>query len=234
MYVFDAIMSRRSIYKFEKTPVDDRLIGVILYMGTQAPSAGNIQEWKFVVVREEKRKKELAKAALTQNFIADAPVVIVVCADLARVSLKYGKRGEVLYAAQDTALAIGNMMLAAQGLGLGSCFVGSFEEDTVSRIVELPDNIRPMAIILVGYPAEKPESPGRLPFENISFAEAYDKKIKLANFQPGAKVGESFFEPLSVYLEEAFKKVLQQREKEATKEKKKRLSFEEFLRKMVE
>jgi len=229
MYVFDAIMTRRSIRKFEKRPVDDKLIGVILYMATQAPSAGNTQEWEFVVVKDEEQKKKLAKAALSQNFIAEAPVVIVVCANLARIGLKYGKRGETLYAIQDTALAIQNMMLAAQGLGLGSCLV-AFEEDTVSEIIELPDNLRPVAIIPIGYPAEKPENPGRIPLENLTFAERYGKKIKLAVLQPGAKVGEGIFEPLSVYLEETFKKIL--KEKKA-QEKAKGLTFEEFLRRLA-
>lgn len=230
MYIFDAIMKRRSIRRFEKKPVDDKLIGVILYMATQAPSAGNIQEWEFVVVKDEEQKKKLAKAALSQDFIAEAPVVIVVCANLARTSLRYGKRGETLYGIQDTALAIQNMMLAAQGLGLGSCFVGAFEEDTVSNIIELPDNLRPVAIIPIGYPAEKPESPGRIPFENLTFAERYGKKIKLAALQPGAKVGEGIFEPLSVYLEEAFKKILKGRKAEG---KVKKLTFEEFLRRLA-
>lgn len=230
MYVFDAIMTRRSTKKFEKRPVDDKLIGVILYMATQAPSAGNIQEWEFVVVKEEEQKKKLAKAALSQMFIAEAPAVIVICANLERTCLKYGKRGETFYAIQDTALAIQNLMLAAQGLGLGSCFVGSFEEDTVSDIIELPDNIRPVAIIPIGYSAEKPESPGRIPFENLTFSERYGKKIKLAALQPEAKPGEGVFEPLSVYLEEAFKKILKEKEKI---EKVKRPTFEEFLRRLA-
>lgn len=228
MYTFDAILTRRSVREFEKKEVDDKLIGVILYAATHAPSAGNIQDWEFVVVKEEEQKKKLARSAIGQDFIAKAPVIIVVCANLARTSLKYGKRGETFYAIQDTAFAIENMMLAAHALGLGSCLVG-FEEDTVMEIIELPDNIRPVAIMPIGYPAEKPEKPARIPFENISYAEKYGKKIKLAALQPGAKVGEGVFEPLSVYLDEAFKKIRKRKEEE----KPKKLTFEEFLRRLA-
>jgi len=228
MYAFDAILTRRSIREFEKKEIDDKLIGVILYAATHAPSAGNIQDWEFVVVKEEEQKKKLARSAIGQDFIAKAPVIIVVCANLARTSLKYGKRGETFYAIQDTGFAIQNMMLAAHALGLGSCLVG-FEEDSVMEILELPDNIRPVAIIPIGYPAEKPEKPTRIPFENITYSEKYGKKTKLAALQPGAKVGEGVFEPLSVYLEEAFKKI-----RKAKKEPKpKKLTFEEFLRRLA-
>lgn len=229
MYTFDAILTRRSAREFEKKPIDDKLIGVILYAATHASSAGNTQEWEFVVVKEEDQKKKLARAALGQEFIAKAPVVIVVCANLARISLKYGKRGENLYAIQDTSFAIQNMMLAAHALGLGSCFVGAFEEDIAMEILELPDNIRPVAMIPVGYPAEKPEKPARIPFENISYSERYGKKIKLAAFQPGAKAEEGVLEPLSVYLEEAFKKIRKEKKEEIPK----KMTFEEFLRRLV-
>ena len=230
MYAFEAILTRRSVREFEKKPIDDKLIGVILYAGTHAPSAGNIQEWEFVVVKDEEQKKKLAKAALEQDFIADAPVVIVVCANLERTSMKYGKRGETLYAIQDTAFAIENMMLIAHALGLGSCPVGAFEEDSVMHVVELPDNVRPVAIIPIGYPAEKPEKPARIPFENLTHSEKYGKKIKLAALQPGAKVDEGVFEPLSVYLEEAFKKVRKEKKEVRVP---KRLTFEEFLRRLA-
>lgn len=229
MYAFEAILTRRSVRGFEKKPIDDKLIGVILYAATHAPSAGNIQEWEFIVVKEDEQKKKLAKAALGQDFIAKAPIIIVVCANLARVSLKYGKRGEVLYAIQDTAFAIQNMMLAAHALGLGSCLV-AFDDDSVMEILELPDNIRPVAIMPIGYSAEKSEKPRKIPFENITYSEKYGKKIKLSALQPDAKVGEGVFEPLSVYLEDAFKKIIKSKKK---RKEPKKLTFEEFLRRLT-
>lgn len=228
MNIFKCITTRRSIKEFEKKPVDDKLIGVILYMATHAPSAGNTQEWNFIVVRDEKQKKRLAVAALHQNFIVKAPVVIVVCYDLEKVSLRYGKRGENLYSIQDTANAAMLITLSANGLGLGSCWVSAFDEDQVKTILELPENLRPIAIIPIGYPAKKPEMPRRTPFENLTYVDSYEKKYKLSALQPAAKVGEKAFEPLSVYLERALKKVGREKKKG-----KKRLTFEEFLRRLA-
>ena len=228
MYTFDAILTRRTIREFEDKPVDDKLIGVILYAGTHAPSAGNLQEWEFVVVKDKEQKKKLAEAALGQSFIAKAPVVIVVGANLTRTSLKYRKRGELLYSIQDTAFAIQNMLLMAHALGLGTG-LAVFDDDSVTNVVEFPENIRPVAVMSIGYPVEQPEKPKRIPFENISFSEKYGQKIKLAAFQPGAKSEERAFEPLSVYLDEILRKV---KKRGKGKKKLKRLTFEEFLRRL--
>lgn len=225
MDVFRAIVERKSIRKFEKREVDDKLIGVILYMATMAPSAGNTQEWNFIVVKEEEIKKKLAKAALDQNFIAEAPVVIVVCADLEKISLRYGKRGELLYSIQDTALAIQNILLSAHALGLGSCFVGAFDEEKVKSILELPDNLRPVAIIPIGYPAEQPEKPRRINFENLTWLNKYGRKLELAlAVQPG-EVKIDYPKPIGNLIEDAIKK--------SKKVKKERLTFEEFLKRLA-
>ena len=225
MNVFKAIIERRSIRKFEKKEVDNKLIGVMLYMATLAPSAGNTQEWSFIVVKEEEIKEKLSRAALDQKFIAEAPVVIVVCADLAKISLRYGKRGELLYAIQDTALAIQNILLSAHALGLGACFVGAFDEERVKSILEIPDNVRPLALIPVGYPAEQPKMPPRIPFENLTWLNKYGRKLELAlAVQPGERKVD-YPKPLANLIMERLKK---------RKEKKvKPLSFEEFLKKLA-
>ncbi len=225
MNVFKVMVERKSIRKFEKREVDDKLIGVILYMATMAPSAGNTQEWNFIVVKEEEIKKKLAKAALDQDFIVEAPVVIVVCADLEKISLRYGKRGELLYSIQDTALAIQNILLSAHALGLGSCFVGAFDEERVKSILELPDNLRPLAIIPIGYPAEQPEKPRRINFENLTWLNKYGRKLELAlAIQPG-EVKVDYPKPIGNIIESAIKK--------SKKVKKERLTFEEFLKRLA-
>jgi len=214
MNIFEAIMSRRSIRKFEKKPVDEKLIGLILYMATCAPSAGNTRDWVFIVVEDENKKQRIAKAALEQKFIAEAPVVIVVCSDLQKISLRYGERGERVYSIQDTAAAIQNLLLAAHAVGLGSCWVGAFDEEEVKLILELPDNLRPLAILPVGYPAEKPEAPKRIPFENLTYLNRFGEKFEFE------------FKPLGNYIEDAFKKL----KKKKKKTPKKKLTFEEFLK----
>jgi nitroreductase len=216
MNIFEAIFGRRSVRKFKKEEIDERLIGLMLFCATQAPSAGNTQDWVFIVVKDEEIKRKLAKAALDQDFIAEAPVVIVACSDLKKISLRYEERGERLYSAQDVAAATQNLMLAAYALGLGSCWVGAFDEEEVKFILELPENIRPLVIIPVGYPDEKPEAPSRIPFENLTYLNKFGGKYEIE------------FKPLESYLREALKKL-------KTKEKKpvKKVSFEEFIKKLA-
>jgi nitroreductase len=209
--IFDCITNRKSIRRFQKKDVDDKLIGVMLHMATQAPSAGNVQEWQFVVVKDKDIKKKLAVAALEQNFIAEAPVNIVVCADMEKIGLRYGERGIRLYFAQDTANATMIMLLTATALGLGTCWVGAFDEDGVKRVLELPKNLKPVAIVSVGYAAEKPESPKRIPFENLTWTNKYGKKYDISYlFQPGPKE-EIKYKPIGNFIQDALK-MLKRRE----------------------
>ena len=222
MNTFDCIFNRRSIRRFKKEPVDDKLIGVMLHAATHAPSAGNTQEWHFIVVKNEEKKKKLAEAALHQSFIAQAPVVIVVCADLEKISMRYGKRGETLYAAQDTANATMLIMLAAQALGLGSCWVGAFDEEAVGHVLELPEKFRPVAIVPIGYADEKPEKPGRVPFENLTSVDAYGKKFDIAYAVQPEAGKEIRFKPIGDYIEEVMGK--------RKGRQKRKLTFAEFLK----
>lgn len=119
-----------------------------------APSAGNLQARDFIIIKDEKQKKRLSKASLNQMFIAEAPVDIVVCANLNRIS-PYGSRGKDLYCIQDSAAAVEHILLLAVDIGLGACWVGAFDEYEVSRILELPPHIRPVAIVPIGYPLGK-------------------------------------------------------------------------------
>ncbi|RLE29702.1 nitroreductase family protein [Candidatus Acetothermia bacterium] len=168
MQVSEAIRKRRSIRRFDQGgEVSPETVEALLTAAIMAPSAGNAQPWKFVVVRSSGLKAELARAALGQAFIAQAPVVIVVCADLARARRAYGERGESLYCLQDTAAAIQNLHLAAVELGLGTCWVGAFDEREVARLLGLPGSLRPVALIPVGYPAERPPARPRRPLSEV-------------------------------------------------------------------
>jgi len=221
MNIFDCITTRRSVRKFQKKEVDDRLIGVMLHMATHAPSAGNIQDWHFLIVRDEKVKEKLFTAALHQPPLKEAPLVIVVCTDLEKTSLRFGKRGETFYSVQDTASAITILLLTAHALGLGALWVGSFDEERVKDILQLPEKLRPVALIPVGYAAEKPEMPKRIPFENLTWIERFGKKYDMSYyFQPGPK-GEARMKPIGNRIEDILKKY-----RERIKEKKK-LTFSE-------
>jgi nitroreductase len=154
--VFEAVKRRRSIRAFKSKNVSAKIVEKLLDAARWAPSAGNIQPWEFIVVRKPEIKRALAEAALDQTFIEEASVVIVVCANKNRSSRGYGIRGKTLYCIQDTAAAIQNIHLVAYSLGLGTCWVGAFTEEKAREILKIPNKIRPVAIIPVGYPAETP------------------------------------------------------------------------------
>jgi nitroreductase len=226
MNVFDVMMKSNQIRKFKPDSIDDKIIGVILYMATQAYSAGNTQEWQFIVVKDSERKGKLYEAALKQDFIKDAPVDIIVCADLKKISLKYEKRGELLYSLQDTAYATQNILLAAEGLGLGSNLVQSFDEDKISEIIGLPEYIRPVAIIAIGYPAEEVKEKERITFENLTSVEKWGEKFEISYvIQPGAKRD---IKPIGNIIEEAIEKQKGKSGKKLIDEILKRLSKIDF------
>lgn len=155
MDLFEVLKLRRSVRQFRRdVAVDDGTLRRILEAGIQAPSAGNEQCWRFIAVRDEGLKRRLATEAGHQVFIEQAPVVIVVCADLEAAGKKYAERGRDTYALQETAAAIENMLLAASALKLGSCWIGAFDECKASQILELPASLRPVAMLPIGEPAE--------------------------------------------------------------------------------
>jgi len=156
--VFEAIKKRRSVRAYTSEKVSDEDVERLIEAARWAPSAGNIQPWEFIIVTNAETKRRLSDSALRQTFIEKAPVVIVVCADVTRSSWGYGSRGTTLYCLQDTAAATENMLLAAQALGLATCWVGAFYEDEVAKVINAPRNVRPVAIVPVGRPAEKPSA----------------------------------------------------------------------------
>ncbi|MBO8180183.1 MAG: nitroreductase family protein [Archaeoglobus sp.] len=172
MECLDLLFRRVSIRKFKPDDIDDDTLMKILEAGNAAPSAGNLQARDFVVVRNEQTKKKLAMAALKQMFIAEAPVVVVVCANYPRSMRVYGERGR-LYAEQDATAAIENILLAVTALNLGAVWVGAFDEEQVSEILELPEHVRPMAIIPIGHPAENPAPRNRYPVSMLTHFEKW-------------------------------------------------------------
>ncbi|MBN2493217.1 MAG: nitroreductase family protein [Deltaproteobacteria bacterium] len=165
--LLDVMRTRRSVRSFRPEAIDDRTIARLLTAATWAPTAGNAQPWYFYVTREEYVRRKLAEAALGQVFVAQAPMVIICCADLERARAAYKLRGETLYCIQDTAAATQNLLLMAHALGLGACWVGAFDENAVIDVLYLPKHHRPLALVPVGYPAQNPVDPGRLPLHKV-------------------------------------------------------------------
>jgi nitroreductase len=174
--VFEAIKGRRSVRAFTNEPVSDEEVMKLIDAAKWAPSAGNIQPWEFVIVRDPKIKRGLSAATLDQTHIEEAPVIIVVCANQLRSSSGYGSRGANLYCLQDTAAATQNMLLAAHALGLATCWVGAFQEEEARKVLNIPSGVRPVAIIPVGHHAEKPMVPSRRPLNEIIHHETFGRK----------------------------------------------------------
>ncbi len=168
MELCETIRERRSIRAFQDTEVPEECIHQILEAATLAPSEGNLQSWRFFVVKNKKFKRKLAEAALGQMFVAEAPVTVVVCINFEDTA-PYGRRGKELYSIQSSAAAIENMLLTAVSLNLGACWVGAFREDDVKTVLDLEPSIRPVALIPIGYPAERPSSRGRKSVEEVTF-----------------------------------------------------------------
>jgi nitroreductase len=161
MDILKAVKERRSIRDFKKKEIPQDIIDKLIDALIWAPSAGNLQARKFYFIRDESIKKKIAAAALKQQFIAEAPLVVVGCTD-SRITYKYGERGVNLYSIQDVACSLMGMMLVAYDNGLGSVWVGAFHEDVLSDILKLPRHLRPVAIVSIGYPSKIPAPPPRV------------------------------------------------------------------------
>lgn len=168
MDLFEAIKNRRSIRQFTNQTVPNEMANQLIEAARMTPTAGNAQPYRLVIVRQPEQKNRLSHAAYGQKQLQTASVVFVVCADLKRAQEAYGDRGRNLYCIQDTAAVTQNMLLAAHGLGLGACWIGAFKEEEVKKAVNAPEDMRPVAMIPIGYPAESPSPrPRRQPVEFV-------------------------------------------------------------------
>lgn len=166
---WEVVYGRRSIRRYTREDVPDDLVTKVLDAARWAPSAGNLQPWLFYVVRNESVKRELYRAAYGQEYVLEAPVVLVVATDRAVSASVYGERGWNLYAVQDASAAIENLLLAVHAQGLGAVWIGAFNDDAVRRAIGIRrESVSPMAIIPVGWPAESPVPPRRRSLEDIT------------------------------------------------------------------
>ncbi len=156
--VFDCMRESHSVRNFVPQEIPDATLTRILEAGCWAPSAGNLQPYYFYVVKNEQVKNKLSDACFDQKQILDAPISVVILADPAKSNERYGERGAQLYCIQDTAVAAENMILAAYGLGIDSCWVGAFDEVEVQKAVEAPPRLRAVAILCLGYSNDAKDS----------------------------------------------------------------------------
>ena len=156
MEFFEVINTRHSIRTFLPTPLEAEKLEQILQAINRAPSAGNRQAYEVYLVQDATRKSAFVQAAGGQEFLAQAPLVLVFCAHPALSQARYAQRGETLYTIQDATIACTFAMLAATALGLSSVWVGAFDEQAVHGIIHAPEAERPIAMLPIGYAAEEP------------------------------------------------------------------------------
>lgn len=169
MDVLEAIRTRRSIRAYDSREVEEEKLKRVLEAGRLAPSASNRQDWKFIVVRDSEKRKMLVEAAGGQAFVEEAPVVLVVCGT---------EPDKVMYCGQpaytvDTSIALSFMILEACELGLGTCWLGHFDEKRVKEILGIPAGVRVVAMTPLGYPAESPAARPRKSIDEVVSFERF-------------------------------------------------------------
>ncbi|MCJ2532958.1 MAG: nitroreductase family protein [Candidatus Thermoplasmatota archaeon] len=173
MEVFDAVRARKSVRGYSSTPVPKEKLDKILESGRLAPSAMNLQPWHFIVVQDAGKREEMSKARYAK-FLKESPVVIVGCGD---------RKSSPEWFVVDTTIALQNMVLTATSEGLGTCWIGSFDEEMIRKLLKIPEHLAIVALLAVGYPRKKldiaatiVESGNRRPAEEIVSVEEYGAK----------------------------------------------------------
>ena len=191
MEVSKAIKERRSIKKYLNKDVPLRTILELIDAAHQAPSSGNLQNWRFIIVKNQKTKERIAEACLDQTWMSEAPVLIVICSDREHLRSYYEKHTNT-YSIQNCALAAQNLMLRAHSLKLGTCFVSGFSKMAIKSELEIGEGIEPESVIAIGFPTEKPVSK-RSNLEMFTFFEKYKNRRADKSIYPLADKLKSLF-----------------------------------------
>jgi len=147
--VLEAIKNRYSVRAFEGRKIDQEILDDILKAAQLAPSARNLQSWKFVVISDDTQRAKLTEITKGQKFVADAPVTIAVCANNMDYRMTCGHQASVI----DAAIAAEHIVLQAVEHGLGSCWIGAFHQEMICELLELPEDYSVVALLPLGYPA---------------------------------------------------------------------------------
>lgn len=171
--ILNLIKHRRSIRSFSERPVEDKAVNDILDAGRWAPSPSNVQSWIFGVVKDGDQLTILKN--LSPGFPNSATLGIAVCSDRDRLSSFGGEEVEFLRACE-AAMAVQNMLLFADSIGIGTCAVASYSRKGVSELLNLPDDVTPVLLIAAGHPDDSPDPPERTPLARITFREEYERQ----------------------------------------------------------
>ncbi len=170
MDFFETIEKRRSIRSYEKTPVAEEKLRKILKAGQTAPSANNYQDWKFIVVRDKVKIQKLTLACKQQSFVGEAPVLIIGCGTNPEYVMTCGQEAYSV----DVSIAMTHMMLAAAALDLGTCWLGAFHEEKVKKVLRIPEEVRVVGILTLGYARYSPAATNRKSLTEIVSFDKWD------------------------------------------------------------
>lgn len=188
MDTIKAMTERRAVRKYSDKKVKMDYVADLIETAKFAPSSGNVQNWRIIVVEDETIKEDIAIACLKQKWMVQAPVFLVICDEKINVKRLFGKRGVELYSIQNCAALTQNILLAAKDYGIDSCWVSAFDEDAVSRILKIPDGFVPEAIITLGYRKDKEiKAPNRINIKEIVYLNQFGNKAKDLSFFPVEK-----------------------------------------------
>ncbi|MFC1899439.1 nitroreductase family protein [Chloroflexota bacterium] len=194
MEVLETIKNRRTIRNYKTTPLEEEILDSILAAGMAAPSWGNTQTWRWVVIKDQNIKKDIAENVVRAgnggvNAVKRAPVVIAVCAELNKAGFRDGKpatdKGGYWYMF-DAGLSLENMVLAAESHGLGSLFIGGMNSKKLRSLLGVPKEYICVILMVIGYPDEKPEARPRKEIDEIVFKDKFGAKRKCHRLYTGA------------------------------------------------
>lgn len=169
MNVYEAIKIRRSVRSYQDKAIPKEVLNRILEAARLAPSGGNRQPWKFVVVTDSKMRKKLAEAANDQSFVSEAAVIIVAVGLNPGRIMSCGIPGDPV----DVAIAIDHITLTAVEEGLGTCWIGAFSQEKIRQILQIPDSCRVIGLLPLGYPADTARPKSRKSLEEIVCYEKF-------------------------------------------------------------
>ena len=176
MELSEVIANRHSIRRFRQEPVDPALIQTLIEAAVLAPTASNLQAWRFFAVTDPElvHKVDLFSPGLSGN----PPVIIAICSDLDEVSRRGSKHSLEYGCMMDAAMAAENLMLKATELGLGTCAIKSYHEGSVRKLVRLPDGLRLELLISLGWPEGEPRAPKRKPMEQVLYWNEWKERTE--------------------------------------------------------
>ncbi|MGM5480854.1 MAG: nitroreductase family protein [Nanobdellota archaeon] len=226
MDTFKAIFSRRSYRKFKRKAVPRDLLYFLVEAGMKSPSAGNLQDFAFVVTQDKKIINKLPDMCMDQTWISSAPAVIVVCSQPHKLAQWYGERGRHVFAIQDAAAATQNILLAAHSSGLGACWIGGFDQEKADALFKTEGKARVEAIIPIGYPNERPAPKHEKGIELMMYFDSYgndkldkvmlnkDYSVKLEQqLERAEDKAQSFSDKAKIFVTDVAKKFKEKQKK---------------------